>query len=159
MGKKKKDTMELRFYEVPQNEYVLALLGDSWIRDYGHDESNLHFHNLMEIGYCKHGTGELILNEESKPYEPAMVSIIPFNFDSSGTLKTQIQEGADCDLFLSAGQKQMNQLDITASADVNTDGLDFVDPSTRVDLLENKVVLCVPEGSDKGIDSFDALAD
>ena len=82
-----------------------------------------------------------------------------FNFDSSGTLKTQIQEGADCDLFLSAGQKQMNQLDITSSADVNTDGLDFVDPSTRVDLLENKVVLCVPEGSDKGIDSFDALAE
>ena len=82
-----------------------------------------------------------------------------FNFDSSGTLKTQIQEGADCDLFLSAGQKQMNQLDITASADVNTDGLDFVDPSTRVDLLENKVVLCVPEGSDKGIDSFDTLAE
>ena len=80
MGKKKKDTMELRFYEVPQNEYFLALLGDSWIRDYGHDESNLHFHNLMEIGYCKHGTGELILNEESKPYEPVMVSIIPQNY-------------------------------------------------------------------------------
>lgn len=84
---------------------------------------------------------------------------LTFNFDSSGTLKTQIQEGAVCDLFLSAGQKQMDQLDASADASVNTEGLDFVLAGSRVDLLENKVTLAVPEGNPKGIDSFDSLAE
>lgn len=100
------------------------------------------------------------LNQIKETYEAENPGVIlTFNFDSSGTLKTQIQEGADCDLFISAGQKQMNQLDITASSDVNTEGLDFVDPDTRVNLLENKVTLAVPEGNPKGIESFDQLAD
>ena len=85
------------------------------------------------------------------------VSIV-FNFDSSGTLKTQIQEGADCDIFISAGQKQMNQLDITAKPEVNTDGLDFVKEGTRFNILENKVALAVPEGNPAGIESYDDLA-
>ena len=100
------------------------------------------------------------LNQIKETYEAENPGVtLTFNFDSSGTLKTQIQEGAECDLFISAGQKQMNQLDITASSDVNTEGLDFVDPDTRVNLLENKVTLAVPEGNPKGIESFDQLAD
>ena len=84
---------------------------------------------------------------------------IVFNFDSSGTLKTQIQEGADCDIFISAGQKQMNQLDITAKPEVNTEGLDFVLEGTRFNILENKVALAVPEGNPAGIESYDDLAE
>lgn len=80
-----------------------------------------------------------------------------FNFDSSGTLKTQIQEGAECDVFVSAGQKQMDQLDAAASPEVNTEGLDFVLTDTRFDLLENKVALAVPEGNPAGIHSYDDL--
>lgn len=80
-----------------------------------------------------------------------------FNFDSSGTLKTQIQEGADCDLFISAGQKQMDQMDINASTDVNTEGLDFVVADSRVNILENKVALAVPDGNPAAINSYDDL--
>ena len=82
-----------------------------------------------------------------------------FNFDSSGTLLTQISEGADCDMFISAGQKQMNALDgsLKTDKDKNPDGLDLVLQGTRVNLLENKVALAVPEGNPAKINSFDDL--
>ena len=100
------------------------------------------------------------LNQIAEMYKAVAPNVtLIYNFDSSGTLKTQIQEGAECDLFISAGQKQMDQLDITADPEVNTDKLDFVLEGTRINLLENRVTLCVPEGNPKDIKSFDDLAD
>lgn len=100
------------------------------------------------------------LTEIAEDYKAIAPNVtLTFNFDSSGTLKTQIQEGAACDVFLSAGQKQMDQLDAAADPAVNTEGLDFVAEGSRLDLLENKVTLCVPEGNPAGITSFDDLAD
>lgn len=98
------------------------------------------------------------LNQLKESYEKTHNVKITYNFDSSGTLKTQIQEGAACDIFISAGQKQMNQLDITADKAVNTDGLDFIASDTRINLLENKVVLVTSANNPAGIQSFDDLA-
>ena len=86
---------------------------------------------------------------------------VTYNFDSSGTLLKQIKEGADCDLFISAAPKQMNALDgsLKDNAEKNPDGLDLIVTDSRIDLLENKVTLTVPEGNPKGIESFDQLAE
>ena len=98
------------------------------------------------------------LTEIADLYKEAAPDVnLIYTFDSSGTLKTQIQEGADCDVFISAAPKQMNQLDITASPEINTDGLDYLLEGTRFDLLENKVSLCVAEGNPAGINSYDEL--
>ncbi len=100
------------------------------------------------------------LTELAKRYEEENPQVkLTFNFDSSGTLKTQIQEEADCDLFISAGQKQMDQLDKDADPSVNTEGLDFVEEGSRLNLLENKVVLCVSESAKESITSFDSWAE
>ena len=85
------------------------------------------------------------------------VTITP-TFDSSGTLMTQISEGANCDLFISAAQKQMDSLDATKGTDKNPKKLDFIDPKTRVNLLENKVVLVVPKNDPANIKSFKDIA-
>ena len=77
---------------------------------------------------------------------------LTFNFDSSGTLRTQMIEGATCDLFISAGQSQMDDVDAAQG------GEDLADTATRIDLLENKVVLAVPDDNPKGITAFTDLA-
>ena len=99
------------------------------------------------------------LNQVAELYRDVAPNVtLTFNFDSSGTLKTQIQSGADCDIFISAGQKQMNELDISADPSINTEGLDFVLEGSRFDILENEVTLCVPDGVENGVTSFDDMA-
>jgi len=99
------------------------------------------------------------MNEIAKEYQKSHPNVeITYNFDSSGTLKTQIQNGADCDLFISAAQKQMNQLDAAKSGADNKDKLDFIASDTRINLLENKVALVAPEGNPKDIQSFEDMA-
>lgn len=99
------------------------------------------------------------LTKLSQEYELSHGGVkLTFNFDSSGTLKTQIEEGAQCDVFISAGQQQMNELDLSADPALNPKRLNFVVAGTRRNLLENKVALAVPKDNPKGILNFVDLA-
>lgn len=102
------------------------------------------------------------LTEIAEMYKEVAPNVnITYNFDSSGKLLTQISEGADCDLFISAAPQQMNAMDgsLIDDKDKNPDGLDLIVTDSRINLLENKVTLAVPEGNPKGIESFDQLAE
>ena len=100
------------------------------------------------------------MNQLKEMYEQNNPNVtLSFNFDSSGKLLTQIEEGALCDLFISAAPKQMNALDgsLKDDAEKNPNGQDMLLEGSRLNLLENKVTLAVPEGNPKGIESFDQL--
>ena len=102
------------------------------------------------------------MNQIKEMYEQNNPNVtVTYNFDSSGKLLTQIKEGADCDLFISAAPKQMNAMDgsLIGDAEKNPDGLDLIVTDSRVNLLENKVTLTVPAGNPKGVESFDQLAE
>ena len=73
-------------------------------------------------------------------------------YDSSGTLETQIIQGASCDVFISAAQKQMNELDGSNEACL---GENYVLQGSRVDLLENTAVLVVADAKKDTIKSWD----
>jgi len=102
------------------------------------------------------------LNAVIESYKTVVPEVtVVTTYDSSGTLLKQIKEGAPCDLFISAAPKQINALDgsLIGNADKNPDGLNMIVEGSRLDLLENKVTLAVPEGNPAGIESFDQLAD
>lgn len=97
------------------------------------------------------------LNQIKATYEAAHSNVnLVMNFGSSGALQTQIENGAagDCDIFISAGQKQMNALDATKEG-----GKDLIYSESRFNILENKVALAVPDGNPVGITSFAVLKD
>lgn len=76
----KKKQIQFRYYEIPQGEPCLALLGEAWVRPYGDGVDCLHFHNYMEIGFCYDGRGVIQLDSDSSAYQGNMVTIIPKNY-------------------------------------------------------------------------------
>lgn len=72
--------MELRYYDVPQNEFLIALQGETWKRKYGSEDSLMHFHNLLEIGICRSGTGFMRLDDAQISYGCGTISVIPANY-------------------------------------------------------------------------------
>lgn len=77
MKKLKKDSIEFRYYEIPQGTQVLALLGEKWITSYGKDP--MHFHNYFEMGYCYSGNGTMYFGDASVPYKTGDVIVVPKN--------------------------------------------------------------------------------
>ena len=75
--------------------------------------------------------------------------VLTSTFDSSGTLQKQIEEGAQSDVFISAGQKQMDALQEQ----------DLIDTDSRIDLLRNRLVLLVPEANEAGIENIQDVVD
>ena len=94
------------------------------------------------------------MEQIKKVYEEKHKDIeLVYTFDSSGTLKKQIEQGAEADIFISAAQKQMNALDKSKTPEANV----VIDEATRFNLLENKVVLAVSKGNSLGLKDFTDL--
>ena len=90
------------------------------------------------------------MTDIAKRYEKEHPNVkIVYNADSSGTLQTQIEEGARCDIFFSAADKQMNAL-----IDENLAKKDTVE-----DILENKVVLIKPKDGETKVTGFENITD
>ncbi|HEX3076146.1 MAG TPA: molybdate ABC transporter substrate-binding protein [Lachnospiraceae bacterium] len=105
------------------------------------DKTSILVAAASSLQYC--------MEEELEPmFEKANPGVdVTFTFDSSGKLQTQIEEGADVDVFMSAAMKQMDTL--------NGEGL--MDKDSIVELLENKIVLIAPAGADLKVTGFEDI--
>lgn len=77
---KKREEVQFRYYDMDENQVVIALTGKEWIREYGKGVEGLHFHNYFEVGFCHYGEGELVLGNESYPFMENSIALIPPNF-------------------------------------------------------------------------------
>lgn len=77
--KSRKDTFEFRYYAVPEDMKMLALLGDEWVQCFGDGVDGYHFHNHMEIGYCYYGTGSMVFKDNQIPFRAGTCTVIPKN--------------------------------------------------------------------------------
>lgn len=80
-----KSKTKLQYYQIPSGEDIVAQLGSDGIREYGLDrygkETKMnHYHNLLEIGLCRQGTGTIVLEEKRIRYSENTVVIIPMNY-------------------------------------------------------------------------------
>lgn len=77
--RQKHQKAEFRYYEIPENEYILALIGDKWIQNYGVGIDYLHFHNYLEIGICHSGNGTITIDKKNYEFTEGAIAIIPPN--------------------------------------------------------------------------------
>ena len=105
--------------------------------------------HCMEVNLAAAASLKECMNEIIRQYQQANpeVKIVP-NYEASGKLQMQIEHGAPADLFISANQDKMNLLEKKG----------LLQPGTRCDLLENRVVLIVPADSKLRLVSFQDLA-
>lgn len=75
--KREKEKVEFRYYEMPKDLPILALLGEEWEIPYGTDAT--HFHNHLEIGYCYYGDGQICHGDDNSDYRDGTITIIPKN--------------------------------------------------------------------------------